>query len=108
METGTPAAPESPLPNAPSGYPTPRQHQMLWTALTAIAVLSLVGIAALIFFGFISFLSWSYPILLPIGLAVIIALVLEPVVGFLQRKRGLKRETATLAACALAVVAFAL
>jgi predicted PurR-regulated permease PerM len=93
---------------APSSYPTPRQRQMLWTALTAIAVLSLVGVAGLVFFGFIAFLSWSYPILLPIGLAVIIALVLEPVVAFLQRKRGIKRETATLLVCLLSVVLFLL
>jgi predicted PurR-regulated permease PerM len=117
MEAGTrivtPAASESPAPDAPppgsgSSYPTLRQRQMLWTALTAIAVLSLVGIAGIVFFGFITFLSWSYPILLPIGLAVIIALVLEPVVAFLQRKRGLKRETAALFACLLAVVLFCL
>ncbi len=116
MEPGTPvvtpaasepASPDMP-PGVPSGYPTPRQRQMLWTALTAIAVLSLVGVAGLVFFGFITFLSWSYPILLPIGLAVIIALVLEPVVAFLQRKRSMKRETATLVVCVLAVVLFLL
>ena len=33
-----------------------------------------LGVAGLVFFGFITFLSWSYPILLPIGLGVIIAL----------------------------------
>jgi len=88
-------------------YPTNRQRRVLWTALTALAATSLLGVAALVFFGFITFLSWSYPILLPIGLAVIIALVLEPVVAFAQ-KRGLKRATATLTVCLLAVIGFLL
>jgi predicted PurR-regulated permease PerM len=99
---------DAPLePESPGSYPTPRQRHVLWTALTALAVLSLLGVAGLVFFGFITFLSWSYPILLPIGLGVIIALVLEPIVGFFQT-RGMKRETAALTACLLVVVGFLL
>jgi predicted PurR-regulated permease PerM len=103
MDAPTDTAPleETPAP----AYPTPRQQRLLWNALTAVAALSLLGVAALTFYGFITFLSWSYPILLPIGLAVIIALVLEPPVAFLQ-KRGLKRDTATLTVCLLAVIGF--
>ena len=94
-------------PESPGSYPTPPQRRVLWTALTALAVLSLLGVAGLIFFGFITFLSWSYPILLPIGLGVIIALVLEPVVGFFQARK-MSRETATLTTCLLAVICFLL
>jgi predicted PurR-regulated permease PerM len=97
----------APITEPSSTYPTRPQRRILWTALTALAATSLLGVAALIFFGFITFLSWSYPILLPIGLAVIIALVLEPVVAFAQT-RGLKRETATLVVCLLAVIGFLL
>ncbi|MCE0522773.1 MAG: AI-2E family transporter [Methylacidiphilales bacterium] len=97
----------APMAEPPAVYPTPRQRRILWIALTAVAVTSLLGVAALVFFGFITFLSWSYPILLPIGLAVIIALVLEPVVAFVQ-KRGLKRGTATLLVCLLTVIGFLL
>jgi predicted PurR-regulated permease PerM len=102
-------APDSLEPTAetPTIYPTPAQRRILWTALTALAVTTLLGVSALVFYGFISFLSWCYPILLPIGLAVIVALVLEPVVAFVQR-RGLNRETATIAVCCLAVVGFLL
>jgi predicted PurR-regulated permease PerM len=95
------------LPEPPASYPTPPQRRVIWTALTALALLSLLGVAGLVFFGFITFLSWSYPILLPIGLAVIVALVLEPIVAFTQ-KRGLNREAATLLVCLLAVIAFLL
>jgi predicted PurR-regulated permease PerM len=97
--------PPGPIAEAPTAYPTPPQRRILWTALTALAVTSLLGVSALVFLGFITFLSWSYPILLPIGLAVIIALVLEPVVAFVQ-KRGLKRGMATLLVCLLAVIGF--
>jgi len=102
-------APESsgPVAEIPKDYPTPRQRRILWNGLTAVAALSLLGVAALTFYGFITFLSWSYPILLPIGLAVIIALVLDTPVAFLQ-KRGLHRETATLIVCAFAVIGFLL
>ncbi len=100
----TPTPPES-LPPEPVSHPTDSQRRVLWTALTALALTSLVGVAALLFYGFISFLSWGYPILLPIGLAVIVALVLEPVVAFVQR-RGMKREPATILVCVLAVIGF--
>jgi predicted PurR-regulated permease PerM len=101
------SAPEPPDP-LPVGHPTGSQRRILWTALTALAVLALVGVAGLVFFGFVAFLSWCYPILLPIGLAVLIALVLEPLVSFLQKKRNMKRENAALSACLLAVIAFVL
>ncbi|MCE0484055.1 MAG: AI-2E family transporter [Methylacidiphilales bacterium] len=86
-------------------YPTAHQRALLWTALTALAVVSLLGIAALVFLGFVAFLSWSYPILLPIGLAIIIALVLDPIVNFFQ-KRGIRRGTATLLVSLLVLIAF--
>ena len=98
-------SPSVSLTETSNSYPTPRQRRILWNALTAVAALSLLVVAALTFYGFITFLSWSYPILLPIGLAVIVALVLDPIVSFLQ-KRGLKRETATLTVCLLAVNRF--
>jgi hypothetical protein len=84
----------------PTSYPTNRQRRILWNGLTAVAAMSLLGAAALTFYGFI-------PILLPIGLAVIIALILQPVVDFVQ-KRGLGREAATLMVCILAGIGFML
>jgi predicted PurR-regulated permease PerM len=87
--------------------PTPQQSRILWSALTALAVIALVGVAGLVFVGFISFLSWAYPVLLPLGLAVIIALVLEPAVNF-AHGRGMPHRTATLGVCGLAAVGFLL
>ena len=90
---------------AAEAYPTQAQRRLMWTAITALSVITTVGVAALVFLGFTAFLSWSYPILLPIGLAVIIALVLDPAVNFVQ-KRGLDRGHATLTVCLLAVIGF--
>ena len=92
-------------PPSSHGYPTAAQKRLLWTSLTALAVMGLLGVAALVFIGFTSFLSWFYPVLLPLGLAMIVALVLEPVVDFLER-RGWQRGISTVAACALAVIGF--
>ncbi|MCE0499032.1 MAG: AI-2E family transporter [Methylacidiphilales bacterium] len=94
-----------PAPNDAEACPTLHQRQLLWTSLVALAVTALLGVGALVFLGFITFLSWSYPILLPMGLAVIVALVLDPVVTFLQ-KRGMRRGAATILVCLLAVAGF--
>jgi len=95
----------SSAPNPESPYPTDQQKRILWTALTTLAVAALLGAAALVFWGFITFLSWSYPVLLPLGLAMIIALMLDPLVTFLQ-KRGMHRGPATLLISFLTVLAF--
>jgi predicted PurR-regulated permease PerM len=101
----TPPEPEPTPTPAPEEYPTPHQRQLLWTSLVALAVTALLGVFALVFLGFITFLSWSYPVLLPIGLSVIVALVLDPVVTFLQ-KRGMRRGAATILVCLLVVFGF--
>ena len=93
--------------SAPEAPPTPAQRRLLWNALTALAVTTLVAAAGLVFFCLIAFLSWAYPVLLPIGLAVVIALVLEPAVNLVE-KRGANRRTAALAVCLMSVVMFLL
>ena len=97
-------APTDPLP-AQDAVPSPHQRRIIWTAVTVLSLTAMLWVAALIFDEFIKFLSWSYPILLPIGLAVIVALVLDPFVNFAQ-KRGLSRGNSTLLVCVLAVIAF--
>ncbi len=93
------------MPSPEEPRPTPYQLRVLWTAITIVSVAAILCVAALVFEEFIAFLSWSYPILLPIGLAVIIALVLDPFVNFAQ-KRGMGRGNATLLVCVLAVIGF--
>ena len=102
------ASSEPPLPGpVRSSPPTPEQMRLIWAAVTALSLLLMVGVSLAVFWGFVSLLSWSYPVLLPIGLAVIIALVLEPVVEFLQRC-GLSRRIGTLSSCLGAGIIFIL
>jgi predicted PurR-regulated permease PerM len=103
-----PIEPDAPLePPASSSPPTPQQARLIWSALTALALAALLAVAGLAFMGFVTFLSWSYPVLLPIGLAVIVALLLEPAVALIQ-SRGMNRASATLSVSLLAVIAFIL
>jgi predicted PurR-regulated permease PerM len=85
-------------------FPRPYQRRMLWNAITVLSVAAILTVAVYVFREIVVFLSWSYPILLPIGLAVIVALVLDPFVNFAQR-RGLSRGISTLLVCVLAVIA---
>jgi len=96
-------APFFPSPDEPR--PTAYQLRILWAAITILSIAAILYVASLIFQEFIAFLSWSYPILLPIGLAVIVALVLDPFVNFAQ-KCGMGRSNATLLVCILAVIGF--
>ena len=89
----------------PSVVPSLDQKRILWTALTGVSVAVLLAVSVLAFMAFLQLLSWSYPILLPLGLAVLVALVCKPVVDFLEA-RGLPRMPSTLAVCVLLVAIF--
>jgi predicted PurR-regulated permease PerM len=91
--------------NPGNSVPSLEQKRILWTALTGVAVSALLAVAVLAFMAFLQLLSWSYPILLPLGLAVLVALVCKPVVDFLEA-RGLPRMPSTLGVCVLLVAVF--
>jgi len=95
------STPEVPGPQIPSAD----QKRILWTSLTGVAVAVLLAVSALAFMAFLQLLSWSYPLLLPLGLSVLVALVCKPVVDFLEA-RGLPRMPSTLAVCGLLVALF--
>ncbi|NNC88812.1 MAG: AI-2E family transporter [Akkermansiaceae bacterium] len=87
----------------PEDLPTPYQKKTLWNALTGVAI---VVIGAL-FVGFIWLLSqtlgYLQPVLVPLALAGIIAYLLDPVVGYLQR-RGLSTLRAVITVFCGAVI----
>jgi predicted PurR-regulated permease PerM len=85
--------------------PSADQLQLFWTALTILALAAVFVVAACAFELFLKLLNWSYPILLPLGVAVLIALICKPLVDFLEN-RGLRRMPTTLAVCVLLVVGF--
>jgi predicted PurR-regulated permease PerM len=94
----TPESPDRPIPSA-------EQRRILWSALTGISIAMLLAVSYLAFYAFLQVLSWSYPFLLPLGLAVLVALICKPVVDFLEA-RGLPRMPSTLAVCVLLVALF--
>jgi predicted PurR-regulated permease PerM len=88
-----------------NGSPTTEQKRFLWTALTVVALAALLFLAGKAFTDFLAFLNWSFPILMPLGVAVLVALVAKPVVDFLEN-RGWNRMATTLAVCVLLVFGF--
>lgn len=66
----------------PSGF----QRRTLWSAITAlsIVVIGAVAVGAVWMTGFV--LSYLQPVLVPVAVAGILAYLLEPVIGWLNRK----------------------
>src|SRR5215471_502905 len=85
--------------------PSPRQAQLIWLALTGVAIATLVGLVAALIWGLGHVLGLLAPVLWPLAVAAVLALLLDPVVDWLER-RGLPRPRAILSvfAVALAIV----
>jgi predicted PurR-regulated permease PerM len=86
--------------------PTAQQARLLWSALTALGIAVLVGLVVLLLWvmGFI--LQELSSVLLPLGIAGIIAYLLDPLVDRLEN-RGLPRVRAILCVFALGAVLLA-
>lgn len=67
--------------------PTPRQAQVIWFALTTLAVALTVVIVGAVLWGVGRLVSVLSPVLWPIAVAGIIAFILDPVVEWLVRHR---------------------
>jgi predicted PurR-regulated permease PerM len=85
--------------------PTLEQKRLIWASLTWLSLAALLAVCGAAFVGLLKLMSWSYPILLPLGLAVLVALIFKPVVDFLEA-RGLPRMPITLGICVLIVGGF--
>ncbi|MEO8207358.1 MAG: AI-2E family transporter, partial [Chthoniobacterales bacterium] len=68
-------------------YPTPFQKKMCWAAITALAMLALVGVVVLIGWGAVKTISILKPLIVPVAIAGILAYLLEPVVRWLCKHR---------------------
>lgn len=73
--------------------PTVKQARLLWLAATAVAVAVLLGAAVLGLWALGWVLNRLVAILVPLAVAGVLAYLLEPVVGFFER-RGLSRPRA--------------
>lgn len=67
--------------------PSTFQKRTCWYALTGVAILVMLGIAAFVIVEVVKVLGFLEPVLLPILIAAIIAYLLEPIVSWLVRRR---------------------
>jgi predicted PurR-regulated permease PerM len=83
--------------------PTERQARLIWSALSGLAVATLVALVAGLVWALGRVLDVLAPVLWPLALAGVIAYLLDPVVDFLERRR-VPRGRAILCVFALALV----
>lgn len=83
--------------------PTERQARLIWSALSGLAVATLVALVAGLVWALGRVLDVLGPVLWPLALAGVIAYLLDPVVDFLERRR-VPRGRAILCVFALALV----
>lgn len=83
--------------------PSERQARLIWSALTGLAVATLVMLVVALVWGLGRVLAVLAPVLWPLAIAGVIAYLLDPVVDFLERRR-VPRSRAIAFVFALAVV----
>ncbi len=88
-------------------YPTASQRKIMWTALSALFGVLLVGIVASGVWLLGRLLGFLQPILIPVAIAVILAYLLDPVITHLSRRRMSRAKAIWLlfAVAGLALVA---
>src|SRR5262249_46617622 len=83
--------------------PTPKQARILWASLTALAVGVLIALVILLLWALGLVVQQLSTVLLPLGIAGIIACLLDPLVDRLE-SRGLPRVRAVICVFALGAV----
>ncbi|HSI82277.1 MAG: AI-2E family transporter [Candidatus Methylacidiphilales bacterium] len=72
-------------------YPTPKQKAVIWAAVTSLSWVIILAIVAAGAYLAMLLMSLLYPVLLPIGVAGVLAFLLDPAVEALV-KRGFSRS----------------
>jgi predicted PurR-regulated permease PerM len=83
--------------------PSERQARLIWSAVTGLAVATLVMLVVALVWGLGRVLAVLAPVLWPLAIAGVIAYLFDPVVDFLERRR-VPRSRAIAFVFALAVV----
>lgn len=87
--------------------PTKRQANLIWLALSGLAIAVLVGLVAGLIWSLGQVLRILGPVLWPLAVAGVLAYLLDPVVDWFE-KRGLPRARAIVCVFALALMIVAL
>ncbi len=89
-------------------YPTTQQKRIIWTAVTGLALAALGAVIVLAAWLAGQIIKTIYPVLLPLGVAAIIAYILDPVLEWLEVRFHLSRRISLLVLFVGVVVAAAL
>jgi predicted PurR-regulated permease PerM len=88
-------------------YPTRFQQKSLWNAATGLSILIIGALLVALIWLVGAIFGYLQPVLIPLIVAGIIAYLLDPVVGFLER-RGMRRLWAVVTVFALLLIGIAL
>ncbi|HEY5298081.1 MAG TPA: AI-2E family transporter [Verrucomicrobiae bacterium] len=67
--------------------PSQKQSQIIWFALTALAIFAIICVIAALVLGFGELLNLLSPVLWPLAIAAVLAYLLDPAVNWLQRRK---------------------
>ena len=76
--------------------PTEKQAKILWASFTALAIGILITLTAMLMIGVGWIANALSSVLIPLAIAGIIAYLLDPVVDWCHKKRGMKRHNAII------------
>lgn len=76
--------------------PTEKQAKILWTSITALAVGILLALIAALLLGVAWVANTLSSVLIPLAIAGIVAYLLDPLVDWFHKKRGMQRQSAII------------
>ena len=84
--------------------PTEKQAKILWTSITALAVGILLALIAALLLGVAWVANTLSSVLIPLAIAGIVAYLLDPLVDWFHKKRGMQRQSAIILVFTIALL----
>ena len=84
--------------------PTEKQAKILWTSITALAVGILLALIAALLLGVAWVANTLSSVLIPLAIAGIVAYLLDPLVDWFHKKRGMQRQSAIILVFTIALM----
>ena len=84
--------------------PTEKQAKILWTSITALAVGILLALIAALLLGVAWVVNTLSSVLIPLAIAGIVAYLLDPLVDWFHKKRGMQRQSAIILVFTIALL----
>ncbi len=77
-------------------YPTKYQLKTIWKAITGVSMLILFLLTIGVIWATSTALAFLQPVLVPVAIAGVIAYLLDPIVGWLQKSKGFSRTKSVI------------